>query len=463
MSFASKTSANLAPAQQILTVSQLNQTVRRLLEAEFSGIWVIGEISNFVRPASGHWYFTLKDQTAQIKGAMFKGNNRSCRIQPQNGMQVLVRARLSLYEPRGDYQIIVEQMEPAGDGLLKQQFEQLKTQLAAEGLFAQSHKKALPEQINRVGIVTSHTGAAVKDIISVLQRRAPQLEVIIYPTAVQGQPATGQIVRMIQMADYRNEVDVLVVGRGGGSLEDLWCFNEEAVARAIYHCALPVVSAVGHEIDVTIADFVADIRAATPSAAAELISPDTAVLHQQLEQLKQQLIRAFGSRMATYRNQGALLEQQLLRLHPQNVLNGHNQKIDELSMRLNNAIKHRLNRQNTQLNQLTHQFKMHQGAINIGHKQAQLATLSEQLNRLVSQKLHTANAQLDSHAKQLDIVSPLATLNRGYSITSLVNNSSTNINTDNEEKQVVTNINQLSTNDVIETRLVDGVIKSQVL
>ncbi len=447
MSFASSN----APAQKIFTVSQINQTVRRLLESEFSGIWLSGEISNFVRPASGHWYFTLKDKSAQIKGAMFKGNNRSCRIQPQNGMQVLVRARLSLYEPRGDYQLIVEQMEPEGDGLLKQQYEQLKNQLAAQGLFAQSHKLPLPTQINRVGIVTSHTGAAVKDIISVLQRRAPQLEVIIYPTVVQGQPATEQIVRMIQMAQYRNEVDVLIVGRGGGSLEDLWCFNEEAVARAIYHCELPIVSAIGHEIDVTIADFVADVRAATPSAAAELVSPDTSTLLQQVAQLKQQLVRSLQKRITHHRNNSSLLEQQLLRSHPQNVLNSHNQKVDELSIRLNNVIGKQLNQKKAQQAQLNHQFKLQQGAINISHKQSNLKYLSGQLEQLINSKLTTAKSQLDNHAKQLNIVSPLATLDRGFSITS------------NEKQQVITSVEQVVVDEVIETRLVDGTVKSRVI
>jgi exodeoxyribonuclease VII large subunit len=440
-----------APSQQILTVSQLNQTVRRLLESEFSGIWLTGEISNFVKPASGHWYFSLKDESAQIRGAMFKGNNRNCRVQAQNGMQVLVRARLSLYEPRGDYQLIVEQMEPAGDGLLKQQYEQLKNQLAAQGLFAQANKKTLPQQINRVGVVTSHTGAAVRDIVSILKRRAPQLEVIIYPTTVQGQAATDQIVRMIQMAVHRNEVDVLIVGRGGGSLEDLWCFNEEQVARAIYDCHIPVVSAVGHEIDVTISDFVADIRAATPSAAAELISPDSGVLIQHLNRQKQQMLNALQNSLTKCQNDRALLEQQLLRLHPQNILNSHSQKVDELSMRLNNGILIKLNYKKAAQIKLTHQLSLRQSSINIESKQSQLDYLSQQLSRFIINKINQSKVQLDSGAKQLDMVSPLATLNRGYSITV------------NELDQVIKSITQVRSQQVIETRLADGTVKSRVL
>lgn len=443
--------ANLAPSQHILSVSELNSTVRRLLEAEFSGIWLTGEISNFARPGSGHWYFSLKDNNAQIRGAMFRGNNQRCRIKPANGMQVLVRARISLYEPRGDYQIIVEQMEPAGDGLLKQQFEQLKQQLAAQGLFAQSQKKPLPDNISKVGVVTSDTGAAIRDIISVLQRRAPQLEVIIYPTSVQGHDATEQIAHMIGLANVRKEVDVLIVGRGGGSLEDLWCFNEEAVARAIYQCDIPVVSAVGHEIDVTIADFVADIRAATPSAAAELISPDTAAIFQYLEQTKQQLYRAIIKRMTDAKNQGLLLEQRLQTVHPRNILNTNAQKIDELSLRLNNAITQKVNYTKSQQEQLVGRFKLAQTQLNIPHKKSQLAHLQEQLAQLMQNKLSHSQNLLQGNAKQLDIVSPLSTLKRGYSITF------------DEQNQVIRETKEVNSGDIIKSRLSDGIVKSQVL
>lgn len=443
--------ANIAPNQHILSVSELNNTVRRLLEAEFAGIWLTGEISNFARPSSGHWYFSLKDDKAQIRGAMFRGNNQRCRIRPQDGMQVLVRARISLYEPRGDYQLIVEQMESAGDGLLMQQYEQLKQQLAAQGLFAQSHKKPLPQNISRVGVVTSHTGAAIKDIISVLNRRAPQLEVVIYPTSVQGQAATEQIVHMIQTADARQEVDVLIVGRGGGSLEDLWCFNEAAVAHAIYQCQLPVVSAVGHEIDVTIADFVADVRAATPSAAAELISPDSQAILQYLSQLKAQLQRAMEQRLNDSRNISALMEQRLLRLHPQNILNSHGQKVDELSLRLNNAIRQRLNDQQARHAQLLNRFKLAQAQINISNKQQELTHLQQRLYQQVQDKLNKSRNQLELNAKQLDIVSPLSTLSRGYSITF------------DGQSKVVRQPEQVKQGDIIHTRLAEGVIKSQVV
>lgn len=250
--------------RNIYTVSRLNSEVRLLLENEMGIVWLVGEISNFSAPVSGHWYLTLKDSQAQVKCAMFKGNNRLVNFKPQNGQQVLVKARLSLYEPRGDYQIILESMQPEGDGRLQQQFEQLKMQLAAEGLFAQTRKKPLPENPRCVGIITSRTGAALHDILHVLKRRDPNLPVVIYPTLVQGEEAAIQIAQAIGRANTRAECDVLIVGRGGGSLEDLWCFNHEIVARTIAASEIPIISAVGHEIDVTIADFVADVRAPTP-------------------------------------------------------------------------------------------------------------------------------------------------------------------------------------------------------
>ena len=267
----------------IFTVTQLNYSVRHLLEVELGQVWLTGEISNFSQPVSGHWYLTLKDENAQVRCAMFKMKNLRVNFRPQNGMQVLVRASVSLYEPRGDYQLIIESMQMAGDGLLQQQFEGLKMKLAAQGLFAQEHKKPIPKFVKRVGIITSPSGAALQDILHILNRRDPSLQVVIYPTLVQGKEATQDIIDTIRLANQRKECDVLIVGRGGGSLEDLWCFNEEMVAYAIYQSELPIISAVGHETDVTIADFVADLRAPTPSAAAELVSRDQQEIVRQLQ------------------------------------------------------------------------------------------------------------------------------------------------------------------------------------
>ena len=287
----------MLPSQSpaIFTVSRLNQTVRLLLEHEMGQVWISGEISNFTQPASGHWYFTLKDDTAQVRCAMFRNSNRRVTFRPQHGQQVLVRANITLYEPRGDYQIIVESMQPAGEGLLQQKYEQLKAKLQAEGLFDQQYKKPLPSPAHCVGVITSKTGAALHDILHVLKRRDPSLPVIISPAAVQGDDAPGQIVRAIELANQRNECDVLIVGRGGGSIEDLWAFNEEEVARAIFACNTPVISAVGHETDVTIADYAADLRAPTPSAAAELAVFDYFQFRMDLNARKQRLMKEMGT------------------------------------------------------------------------------------------------------------------------------------------------------------------------
>ncbi|MDN5680956.1 MAG: exodeoxyribonuclease VII large subunit, partial [Ewingella sp.] len=237
----------LPSSPPIFTVSRLNQTVRQLLENEMGQVWLSGEISNFSQPSSGHWYFTLKDDRAQVRCAMFRNTNRRTTFRPQNGQQVLVRATITLYEPRGDYQLIAESMQEAGDGLLQQKFDLLKQQLATEGLFDAQFKQPLPSPAKCVGVITSSSGAALHDVLNVLKRRDPSLPVIIYPTAVQGVDAPMQIVRAIELANSRQEVDVLIVGRGGGSLEDLWSFNDERVARAIFKSAIPIVSAVGHE------------------------------------------------------------------------------------------------------------------------------------------------------------------------------------------------------------------------
>ncbi len=306
----------LPVSPSIFTVSRLNQTVRQLLEMEMGQIWLSAEISNLSQPASGHWYFTLKDDRAQVRCAMFRNSNRRVTFRPQNGQQVLVRASITLYEPRGDYQLIAESMQPAGDGLLQQQFEQLKQRLSAEGLFDQQFKQPLPVPAKCVGVITSASGAALHDILQVLQRRDPSLPIVIYPTSVQGAEAPMQIVRAIETANRRDECDVLIVGRGGGSLEDLWSFNDERVARAIFASRIPIVSAVGHETDVTIADFVADLRAPTPSAAAELVSRNQLELLRQLQSQQQRLEMAMDYYLAQRQQQFTRIHHRLQQQHP---------------------------------------------------------------------------------------------------------------------------------------------------
>ena len=439
------------PSQTVYTVSRLNREIRTVLEQGFASLILTGEISNFITPASGHWYFSLKDEKAQIKAAMWRGNNRSQSYRPENGTQVTVRARVSLYEPRGDYQLIVEHMEPAGEGQLKQEFDALKMRLAAEGLFSSAYKKPLPQNINRVGVITSATGAAIKDILTVLKRRAPQLEVIIYPAMVQGKEAHVHLINQIQLANARNEVDVLIVGRGGGSLEDLWCFNHEQLARAIYQSELPIVSAVGHEIDTTISDYVADVRAATPSAAAELVSPNTQELHGKVIELINRLNNAFKHDMADKRALATQLQHRLNLCHPRNQLNQKTQRLDELTIALQQGMRNRLYQQERTLNNLTPRLMRQSPDKKLSQASHQLMQIQTRLEQAIQHKLQHAQNSLALQASRLDSVSPLNVLARGYSITKT------------QQGKVIKSVDHIKTGDVLITELADGAIKSTVL
>ncbi|TMO60614.1 exodeoxyribonuclease VII large subunit [Pseudoalteromonas aurantia] len=435
--------------QHIYTVSRLNKEIRAILEQGFAQIQLTGEISNFVAPASGHWYFSLKDEKAQVKAAMWRGNNRNCSYRPVNGAQVTLRARISVYEPRGDYQVIVEHMEAAGEGLLKQQYDALKLKLAAEGLFGSAHKKSLPAHINKVGIITSATGAAVKDILSVLQRRAPQLEVIIYPAQVQGKDAHFQLIEKLQLANKRNEVDVLIIGRGGGSLEDLWCFNEELLARAIFASNLPIISAVGHEIDTTISDYTADLRAATPSAAAELVSSEQDVLIDLIANTKQQLKKATNNQINYAKQRTQNLTQRLRLQHPKNQLMQQSQRIDELSLRLQRAFEQRHHLLQGRMSLLEQKLSHQHPNGRITQAKQGLNQLMLQLRQLQKQHAEARQNKLAFLAATLNSVSPLSVLARGYSITKTNN-------------KVIKSISQLQEGQVIQTQLNDGEISSQI-
>ena len=436
---------------RIFTVSRLNSEVRLLLENEMGIVWLVGEISNLTVPVSGHWYLTLKDSQAQVKCAMFKGNNRRVTFKPQNGKQVLVKARLSLYEPRGDYQIIIESMQPEGDGRLQQEFDQLKISLAAEGLFAQTAKQPLPEQPKRVGVITSQTGAALFDILNVLKRRDPNLPVVIYPTMVQGASAAIQIAQAIGRANTRNECDILIVGRGGGSLEDLWCFNEEIVARTIAASKIPIVSAVGHEIDVTIADFVADVRAPTPSAAAELVSRDLSSQLQTVTHQKRRLNSAMDRYLSGQQRQLSALQHRLEKQHPQMQLNNQSQKLDDLNQRLMTYMQQRLQRHQHKIENLTLRLNNLSPSKKIPQDKLRIEELKRRLLDSMDRNLLMQRHQLALAAEKLDTVSPLATLQRGYSITR------------NKKGAVVTSTKQVETGENITTRFVDGEITSTVI
>ncbi|WCH24683.1 exodeoxyribonuclease VII large subunit [Aeromonas salmonicida] len=403
--------------QQVFTVTRLNSAVRMILEQDLGLVWLTGELSNLAMPSSGHWYFSLKDLGAQVRCAMFKGNNRRVAFRPQDGMQVLVQARVSLYEPRGDYQLIIESMQPAGDGVLALRFEELKRRLGTEGLFDEGRKRPLPREPRAVGLITSATGAALHDMLTVLKRRAPDLPIFIYPTQVQGSAAIGQIVAAIALANRRAEVDVLIVGRGGGSLEDLWCFNEEVVARAIANSAIPVISAVGHEVDVTISDFAADLRAPTPSAAAELVAPDQSARAQRLAHLWQRLVQAMNRHQTAARHGFVLLQKRLDHQDPKRRLEQQSQRLDELSARLQQLLNQRLHQGERRLAnlELRLQAKSPERLLAIGRRRHQLA--EERLHALIAKRQDQASHRLAMLTARLDGVSPLATLGRGYSIT----------------------------------------------
>ncbi|WP_312239800.1 exodeoxyribonuclease VII large subunit [Pantoea sp.] len=441
---------SLPPTANIFTVSRLNTTVRQLLEKEMGSIWLSAEISNFTQPASGHWYFTLKDDGAQVRCAMFRNSNRRVSFRPQHGQQVLVRATLTLYEPRGDYQLIVESMHPAGEGLLQQQFELLKARLAGEGLFEQQHKQPLPDPAKQVGVITSATGAALHDVLRVLHRRDPSLPVVIYPTAVQGVDAPASIVRAIELANLRDECDVLIVGRGGGSLEDLWSFNDERVARAIFVSHIPIVSAVGHETDVTIADFVADLRAPTPSAAAELVSRNQIELLRQLQSQQQRLEMAMDYYLARQQRAFTRLDHRLQQQHPQLRLARQQTALFRLQRRLDEAMEERLRLAARQQDRLAQRLAAQQPQGRIWQEQQQLQQWRYRLQQAMDKQLNQNKQRFGALAAQLEGVSPLATLARGFSVTTA------------SDGQVVKNTGQLHSGDLLRTRLDDGWVESQV-
>jgi len=441
--------------QHILQVSELTKKVKFMLESELNTVWLCGEISNFIAASSGHWYLSLKDSKSQVRCAMFKGNNRKVRLAgngtPRNGQQVLVRAKVSLYEARGDFQLIIEQMEDAGEGLLRQQFEQLKSQLNAQGLFAQQFKQVIPKRITTLGIVTSPTGAAVKDIISVLQRRNPLINIIIYPALVQGEHAKHDIVHAIDLANQRDECDVLIVGRGGGSLEDLWPFNEEDVVNAIFHSRVPIISAVGHEIDTTLSDFVADLRAATPSAAAELVSQDSSELNNRFSELSKRTVNLLDYKVKQEAFALTTLQHRLAQVHPEQKLQQHQQKADELSLRLNSAFTRELQRFQQAPQKLNAALLHFTPLKNIRSQQEKVAQLDDRLQRAMQHLFSSKSEHFISVIEQLNIVSPLATIARGYSVSR-----------DNKAR-VIRSVEQIKVGDNISIQVSDGSISAQVI
>ena len=406
----------LRAERDVYTVSRLNREVRMLLDLGMPVIWVEAEISNFSRPASGHWYFTLKDRDAQVRCAMFRQRNAAVRFTPAEGKLVLARARVGLYEPRGDYQLIVDHLEESGVGALKREFERLKEKLAAEGLFATELKRALPAVPRRIGVVTSPSGAAVRDVVHVLGRRFPAADVLIYPTAVQGAAAVPELLAALALAAQRAEVDVLIVARGGGSLEDLQAFNDERVARAIRASPVPVITGVGHEVDFTIADFVADVRAPTPSGAAELAVPDRREWLLRLARIAQRLDVAAARQMRSEAERLRNLRQRLARLHPGNRLQQGAQRLDDLEQRLGSLLRLRLAGDSARLQDLAARLAARSPVLRLRDLRLREQQLTTRLDGAMQQALQRLGQRLALAQRGLHAVSPLATLGRGFAL-----------------------------------------------
>ena len=406
---ASTTTTTGAP---VISVSALNQAVAQLLERQFPLTWISGEISNFTRAASGHWYFTLKDQAAQVRAVMFRGRAQYADFAPREGDKVEVRALVGLYAPRGDYQINVEAIRRAGVGNLYEAFLQLKAKLAAEGLFDTERKRALPTFVRSIGIVTSPQAAALRDVLTTLKRRVPHIKVILYPTPVQGEGAAASIAQAIATASARQECDVLLVCRGGGSIEDLWSFNAEIVARTIAHCEIPVICGVGHETDFTIADFAADLRAPTPTAAAELAATPTANWLNQLAQQKAQLQRSMQNKLSRHAQSLDWATQRLI--SPAAALNNKRNHLHNLSQRLRYLSHAPQQRALAQLNNL--QIRLSNSAPKATQRRPQLEAITHRLQRSFITQLQQQQHFLKQHQAQLETLNPQRTLERGYSI-----------------------------------------------
>lgn len=441
----------MQPTNNIYSISQLCRETRLLLEGHFLTITVEGEISNLARPSSGHIYFSLKDKSSQVQCAMFRPQLRKIRFKPENGQHVLLKARVSLYEQRGNFQLIGEHIEPIGEGLLRQQFEQLKNKLFLEGLFDESHKKNLPSLPKKVGVVTSASGAAIHDVLTVLENRFPSLPVLIYPVSVQGELAKKEVVKAIQLANARNECDVLILTRGGGSLEDLWTFNEETVARAVFDSHIPIISAIGHEVDITIADFVADLRAATPSAAAEIVSPDQYEWVNRLAHLKQRLCTDIENKLSHSQQQIKLQQHRLEHAHPGRQLQFYAQRLDDSSQRLTSLFEARINNYQLTLSALNTRLMQQNLLQKISQIQKKFSESEQSLVLNLKQQMNNQQIRLAHCSSALDVLSPLATLSRGFSIVKR-----------KKDDAIISSTTQTGTGETLNIQLHDGSLQTTV-
>lgn len=406
--------------KRIFSVSELNTKAKLILEQEIGLVWLEAEISNLSRPASGHWYFSLKDKKSQIRCAFFKNRNRLLDFTPEDGQQLRVRGRISLYEARGDYQLIVDHVEPLGKGHLQKIYEETKQRLYKAGFFDKEHKQTLPCMPQQIGLVTSPSGAAIQDALHILKRRFPKALVVIYPVIVQGEDAAMKIIEAVKSAIRRKECDVLLLIRGGGSLEDLWPFNDEQLATAIFECPIPIVTGIGHEVDDTIADFVADVRAPTPSAAAEIAVPDQSELVASIQQQQYRLIRQVKKSLNNASQQMNWYTRHFQQFHPKRQLSVKYQQLNTLSRHLQQTIRTMLNNSAQMMMLLNQRIDTQSPSKLIKQYRERIKSHCSLLDNSVNNTLQLSRYRLDSRTRSLDAVSPIATLSRGYSISTRV-------------------------------------------
>ncbi len=426
----------------VYQVSELADEMRRLMETSYPEVWIEGELSSLSTPASGHIYFSLKDERSQLRCAMFKGRASISRYHPKVGDLVRVRCKISVYTARGDLQCIVQHMEEAGEGILQRRFEELKQALNQQGLFAQEHKQAIPKFAKHIGLITSPSGAAVRDIVTTLKRRCPGIPVTIYPAVVQGETAAKSIIQALRDALQHQQCDVLILSRGGGSLEDLWCFNDEGLAREIFASPIPIISGVGHEVDVTISDLVADLRAPTPTAAAEIVSPDTDQLIANIKSMQFRLPRNMERLLQRMAQTIDMTGRQLV--HPKQQLSAKADKLNHASLRLQNNVLNRLARRRDKLGHLQQRIQAQLPAKRLQRNNSDLRALSHRLQRVQTQALVLSTQKFEALGGKLNAVSPLATLERGFSIAR------------DQQHSIVRTTDAVAENDRISVQLSDG-------
>ena len=436
-------------SQEVISVSEVNKRAKNLLEKEFSSTWIEGEISSFTAHSSGHWYFTIKDEKSSLSCVMFSYDNNKILFEPQVGDNLIINGKISLYSPTGRFQLNVKHIELAGEGALLRAFEQLKFKLEKEGLFDPANKRQLPQMPKKIGIVTSSDGAVFQDVINVLGRRSPNIELILIQTAVQGEKAPPEICSAISKATSIKDIDAIILARGGGSIEDLWAFNNESVARAIHNSDIPIISAVGHETDFTIADFVADLRAPTPSAAAEILSQSYSQLNESLEGYKQLIANAITSLIKREFQELLNLSKRLR--HPGDKLRELSQKLDNIETYIKKSMQNHLLSQRNNLNLQSSKLLQQSPVQNLQESKHKLSDLSKSLTFLISQISKEKRSSLLALSSTLEAVSPLAVLNRGYSILTT------------KRGKVVTSEKEVEAGEELTAKLKEGEIRTKVL